>query len=346
MDKPLPQVIASVEELDELLSRPTVGVVETMRRIPGDVVVLGVGGKMGPTLARLLRRAAEAVGTPRRVIGVARFSNPELPRMLKAWDVEAIAADLLDPKQLAQLPDAPNVIYMPALKFGASGQAGRTWAINSFLPGLVCQRYPQSRIVAFSTGNVYGLVPVASGGSKESDELRPVGEYAMSCLGRERVFDYFSREAGTRVALERLYYATEMRYGVLRDIAEKVAKGEAIDVSMGHINCIWQGDANARTIQLLEQATSPACAVNISGPWLLKVRQVAERFGELLAKPPVITGQEAGDALACDATRSMELFGRPEVEVEMLLRWTAEWVKRGGESINRPTHFEERGGKY
>ena len=346
MDKPLPQVIANVEELDELLSQPTAGAVETMRRVAGDVVVLGVGGKMGPTLARMLRRAADAAGTSRRIVGVARFSNPELPKLLKGWNVETIAADLLDPKQLAQLPEASNVIYMPALKFGASGQAGRTWAINSFLPGLVCQRYPQARIVAFSTGNVYGLVPVDSGGSKESDELRPVGEYAMSCLGRERVFDYFSREAGTRVALERLYYATEMRYGVLRDIAEKVVRGEAIDLSTGHINCIWQGDANARTIQLLEHAQSPAYPVNISGPWLLKVRQVAERFGELLGKPPVITGQEAGDALACNATRSLELFGRPEVEVEMLLRWTADWVQRGGESLGKPTHFQSRDGRF
>ncbi|MFI5378363.1 MAG: NAD-dependent epimerase/dehydratase family protein [Tepidisphaerales bacterium] len=346
MDKPLPQAISSVEELDELLSRPTAGAVETLRRIAGDVVVLGVGGKMGPTLARMLRRVADAAGTPRRIIGVARFSNPELPQRLNGWGVEALAADLLDPRQLAQLPDAPNVIYMPALKFGASGQAGRTWAINSFLPGLVCQRYPQSRIVAFSTGNVYGLVPVTSGGSREGDELRPVGEYAMSCLGRERVFDYFSREAGTRVALERLYYATEMRYGVLRDIAEKVKAGEAIDVSMGHINCIWQGDANARTIQLLEQVQSPAVAVNVSGPWLLRVREVAERFGEMLGKRPVITGTEAGDALVCNATRSLELFGRPEVEVEMLMQWTADWVRRGGESINKPTHFQERGGKY
>ncbi|MGA2497609.1 MAG: NAD-dependent epimerase/dehydratase family protein [Tepidisphaeraceae bacterium] len=346
MPNTLPQAISNVEELDELLSRPTSSAVETIRRISGDVVVLGVGGKMGPTLARMLRRAADAAGTPRRIIGVARFSNPELPKLLTACGVETIAADLLDPRQLTQLPEAPNVIYMPALKFGASGQAGRTWAINSFLPGLVCQRYPQARIVAFSTGNVYGLVPVDSGGSRESDELRPVGEYAMSCLGRERVFDYFSREAGTRVALERLYYATEMRYGVLRDIAEKVAKSEAVDVSMGHINCIWQGDANARTIQLLEHTQSPAYAVNVSGPWLLKVREVAEQFGELLGKRPVITGQEAGDALVCNATRSLELFGRPGVEIETLLRWTADWVRRGGESVNKPTHFEERGGKY
>ncbi len=277
---------------------------------------------------------------------MSRFSNPDLPRWLQTFGVEPIAADLLDPAQLAQLPDAPSVIYMPALKFGASGQAGRTWAINSFLPGLVCQRYPHSRIVAFSTGNVYGLAPVNSGGSKESDELRPAGEYAMSCLGRERVFEYFSQVAGTRVALQRLYYATEMRYGVLRDIADRVFRGEPLDVSMGHINCIWQGDANARTIQLLEHVQSPAVAVNISGPRLLRVRDVAAQFGQLLGRRPAITGQEADNALVCDASRSLELFGPPEVPIDTVIRWTADWVRRGRESLNKPTHFEERGGKY
>lgn len=317
-----------------------------MRRVEGDILVLGVGGKMGPTLARMAVRASEAAGVRGRVIGVARYSTAGLEARLRGWGVETVQCDLLDREGLRRLPDAPNVIYMAGMKFGATGQESLTWAMNSYLPGMVCERFGTSRIVAFSTGNVYPLTPVCKGGCLETDPVGPVGEYAMSCLGRERIFEHFSRTLGTRAATLRLTYANEMRYGVLVDLARKVFEGRPIDLGMGHVNVIWQGDANAMALQSLEVAASPPVVLNITGPELLSVRRVCEQYGQWLEKPVTFTGQESPDALLINAQVSHAIFGYPRINAEQIMRWATDWVKRGGESLGKPTHFEVRDGKF
>src|SRR5467141_1207239 len=268
--------VRDIEELDELLSEPSEAVIRTLAALDGDIVILGVGGKMGPTLARMAKRASQIAGVSRRVIGVSRFSSSKLESQLQMWGVETLRCDLLDSNSLAALPDAANIIYMAGMKFGTTGQESMTWAMNSFLPGLVSERYRQSRIVAFSTGNVYGLSPVSLGGSREQDALNPAGEYAMSCLGRERIFEHFSRRNETRMSILRLNYATELRYGVLVDIAQRVYAGQPVPLSMGYLNAIWQGDASGMSLEALGSASVPPLVINIAGPELLSVRRVAE----------------------------------------------------------------------
>lgn len=343
---PLPASIQSTEQLDDLLSTPPPGVIEMLGGLDGDLLVLGVGGKMGPTLARMAARALRETGSKRRVIGVARFSRPELPAWLKQHGVEPLACDLLDPKQLASLPEAANVIVMTALKFGASGRPGDTWAVNCWMPANVCQRYAGSRIAAFSTGNVYPLTPIAYGGSVETDPLVPIGEYAASCVGRERLYDYFSRTNGTGLSIVRLNYACELRYGVLVDLARQILAGEPIDLTMGAVNVIWQGDANAMTLQALGCAASPPFAVNLAGPEALSVRRVCEQLGELLEQRPVFSGCEGPDALLSNGQLGHRLFGYPRVPVSQLLAWIADWLKRGGELLGKPTKFQVRDGKF
>ena len=342
----LPSRIESTDQLDDLLSEPTPGVIETLGQLDGDILVLGVGGKMGPTLARMAARASQQAGIKRRVIGVARFSNPELPVWLNKHGVETLTSDLLDPRQLAQLPDAANVIVMTALKFGASGRPGDTWAVNCWLPANICQRFTGSRIAGFSTGNVYPLTPITRGGSVEADPLLPVGEYAASCVGRERLYDYFSRQAGTRVSILRLNYACELRYGVLVDLARQIQAGEPIDLSMGAVNVIWQGDANAMTLQSLGHAASPPFAVNVAGPEILSVRRTCEQLGALLGKQPVFAGSEGPDALLSNGQLGHRLFGYPRVPIQQLLEWIADWLSRGGELLGKPTKFQVRDGRF
>jgi nucleoside-diphosphate-sugar epimerase len=340
-------VIETVDQLEDLLSAPTPGVNETFQKLDGDVIVLGVAGKMGPTLARMARRAADVVGKPRRIIGVARFSNPTAATELQRHGVEVIRADLLDPAQVARLPGAPNVIWMGGMKFGTTGQAHLTWAMNTYAPALICEKYKGCRMVAFSSGNVYGLSPVVHGGSVESDPLNPVGEYALSALGRERIFEYFSQKNDSPTVLLRLNYAVEMRYGVLVDVARQVFAGEPINVRMGCCNVIWQGDANAQALQAFA-VTPPAAArvLNIAGPEILSVRRVAERFGALFNKPVTIVGTEAPDALLSNAQASHRLFGYPRIGAEQMIEWIAHWVQRGGGFLDKPTHFESREGKF
>lgn len=348
----LPEQIEDEEQLEELLSRPTDYLLEALRRAPGDVLILGVAGKMGPTLARMAKRAVDAItvetpsSSPSKVIGVARFSNPALQAALELHGIETLRADLLDQKQLEALPDAPNVIYMPAMKFGSTGQEAMTWAMNTWLAGLCARRFAQSRIVAFSTGNVYGLAPIAQGGSREDSPLHPLGDYAMSCLGRERLFEHFSRINGTKTALIRLNYATELRYGVLVDIAQKVFAGEIIDLSMGCLNAIWQGDANAMALASLAHADSPPLVLNVAGPEILSLRKVAEDFGRLMSKPVRFIGQESSDALLSNGELGRQLFGNLRVPAATLIQWTAQWLLAGGSSLGKPTHFEARDGKY
>lgn len=345
---PVLEEIDSVERLEASLSHPSPIAVEAMSKVQGDVVLLGVNGKMGPTLARMVRRASDLAGVKRRVIGVSRFGSNSVAirAQLEGEGVETVQCDLLDRRRVSELPDAENVIFMAGMKFGSTGDTSTTWAMNAYLPGLVCERYVDSRIAAFSTGNVYGLVPATAGGSCEADELRPVGEYAMSCLGRERVFEYFSRTQGTKTAIIRLNYAVELRYGVLLDVAQKVKHSEPISLEVGHFNVIWQADANAMTLAALPQADSPPFVLNVAGPELLSVRQVAARFGEIFGIEPVFTGQERAESLLSCGQKGHELYGYPRRPIGTQIRAVAKWVQRGGEVLNKPTKFESRDGRF
>ncbi len=341
-----PGRIDNVDHLESLLSEPTPHAIETLAKLDGDLILLGVAGKMGPTLARMAQRAFEAAGVTRRVIGVARFSEPGSEDRLKAMGIETIRCDLLDPAQVARLPEVRNVLAMFGMKFGSTGQESRTWAMNALAPAYVCERYRQSRIVAFSTGNVYGLTPVALGGSRETDSLTPTGEYAMSCVGRERIYEHHSRTCNIPMALLRLNYATEMRYGVMVDIATKVWNGETIDLSMGHFNAIWQADANAAALSAFAYLANPPTIWNLAGPETLSVQRVAEEFGTILGKPAHFKGTESADAFLSNAQLSHRLLGYPRASAAQMIAWIADWVSRGGATLGKPTHFEDRKGKY
>jgi hypothetical protein len=341
-----PASIESTEQLDDLLSEPTPRVIETLGRLDGDILILGVGGKMGPTLARMAVRASQEAGVKRKVIGVARFSNRELPGWLERHGIKPLASDLLDLRQLARLPDAANVVVMTALKFGSSGRPGDTWAVNCWLSANICQRFADSRIAAFSTGNVYPLSPVSLGGSMETDPLLPIGEYAASCVGRERLYDYFSRTNVTPLSILRLNYACELRYGVLVDLARQILAGEPIDLTMGAVNVIWQGDANAMTLASLAHTASPPFVVNVAGPETLSVRRTCEELGRLLGRQPAFTGGEGADALLSNGQLGHRLFGFPRVSIPRLCQWIADWLLRGGELLDKPTKFQVRDGKF
>ncbi len=341
-----PRIIDSVETLEEMLSRPTPAVVDMMKRIDGDILFLGAGGKMGPTMARMAKRATDEAGVDRKIIAASRYSNPEAEASINAHGIETIRCDLLEADQVAKLPKCPNVIYMAGMKFGATGQQPLTWAMNAWLPTVVSQHFAQSRIAAFSTGNVYGLSPLTRGGCIESDPLDPVGEYAMSCLGRERMFEYFAERQGTSIALIRLNYATEMRYGVLVDVAQRVFDGKPINLAMGTLNSIWQGDANAHSLLALDLASSPASHINVAGPEQISVRRVAEYFAAHMNKELTLEGEEADTALLSNAQRSHDLWGYPSVSLAEMLEWIANWIMVGGASLNKPTGFENRAGDF
>jgi nucleoside-diphosphate-sugar epimerase len=346
-----PPAPATERELEERLSRPTPAVLDALRRCPGDVIVLGAGGKMGPSLATMARRAADELtaregAARRRVLAVSRWSDPAAATRLEAEGVELVPCDLTERRAVDRLPDAPNVIFMAGQKFGTQGAPSATWTMNVVVPAYCAERYATSRIVAFSTGNVYPLVPVAGGGARETDPPGPVGEYAASCLGRERVFEHWSHTRGTRVALVRLNYAVDLRYGVLVDIAVKVWRGEPVDVTNGFVNVIWQGDANALALACLPHADTPPWVVNVTGPELLRVRDVASSFGRLLVRAPVLTGAEAPDALLARTDRLRERLGAPAVAYETLLRWVADWVRAGHPLLGKPTQFERRDGRF
>jgi nucleoside-diphosphate-sugar epimerase len=339
-------VIETVEQLEDLLSRPSERDVAAMRALEGDLLILGVGGKMGPSLARRARRAIELAGVRKRVIGVARFSNGSLVQDLKAAGIETIQSDLLEPGALAALPDVPNVVFMAAKKFGTTGAEHSTWAMNTFLPGLVAERFHASRIVAFSTGNVYPLRPIEQGGAVETTPVAPVGEYAQSALGRERMFEYGSDRWRTPVALLRLNYAVELRYGVLLDIGLAVKEERPVDLRMGVVNVIWQGDANSVCLRAFAHCQTPPLVLNLTGPETLPVRYIAERFGAALGVQPVFEGTEAPNALISNASKVQQLFGYPSVTPNDIIDWTADWIARGGPTLNKPTHFQTRDGRF
>ncbi|HEY6829855.1 MAG TPA: NAD-dependent epimerase/dehydratase family protein [Gemmatimonadaceae bacterium] len=334
-------------ELEDLLSSPRDATVAALRSCPGDIVILGAGGKMGPSLSRMARRAADAAGGAIcRVIAVSRWSSEEAQRQLNDVGVETIRCDLLDRSAVGALPDAPNVIFMAGQKFGTTGAPAMTWGMNTLVPAICAERYAESRIVAFSTGNVYPLTPVESGGARETDVPGPVGEYAASCLGRERMFELFAERRGTRSAIVRLNYAIDLRYGVLVDIATRVFHGDEISLGMGYVNVIWQGDANRVAIECLPHASSPPFVVNVTGTKTLSVRALASWFGERFGKPPRFTGTEGRDALLSNASHMAETFGEPEVNLSRMQEWIADWVEWGGPLLGKPTRFEARDGRF
>lgn len=333
-------------ELEEALSRPDARDIELLRRLEGDVAVLGAGGKMGPSLARRIRRAADAAGARTRVIAVSRFSDHALAQSLEAYGIECLACDLLDPGQVDALPDCANVLYLSGMKFGSSGRPDLTWMQNTVAPAHVVRRYARSRIVAFSTGNVYPLVDAAAGGCDESVPPAPVGEYAQSCLGRERVFEYGAREHGTPTLLFRLFYAVDLRYGTLADVARKVWAGEPVDVTVGHVNALWQGDANSYALRSLALCASPALALNVTGLDAIPVREAALFFARAFGREARIVGKEGGPCLLGDARLCARLLGPPAVTTPQLMEWCAAWVRGGGRSLGKPTKFERTDGRF
>ncbi len=342
----MPDVPFTADSLDDFLAVPTDGVVETLRRHPGDVLVAGAGGKMGGTLCLMLAAAAKQAGGARRIMAVSRFSSAQSRELLESRGVETIPCDLIDRAAVDALPDAPLVVFMAGQKFGTSDQPELTWAMNTVVPANVAERYRTSRISAFSTGCVYSLATVESGGSREDSPTAPPGEYAHSCLGREGIFRYFSKRNGTPVALVRLNYSVEPRYGVLVDIGQRILSGHPVDLGMGHVNLIWQRDACAHAIQCLDLAGSPAVPVNVTGPDTLSVRRLAEELARRLGKPPTFSGSEGELAWLNDASWSHGKFGKPPTPLSDMLDWTAAWLMEGGRTLGKPTHFEASDGKF
>lgn len=339
--------IKTESELDELLSRPDESTASAMAALDGDLLILGAGGKMGPSLARLARRAIDQAGVKKRVFAVARFTNDKLPSEFAEHGIQTIACDLLDRGSLDKLPDVPNVIFMAARKFGTSGEEHLTWAMNTYLPGLVAERYRSSKIVTFSTGNVYPLRSLREGGALETTPLGPVGEYAQSALGRERMFEYGSMRWQTKVVILRLNYAVELRYGVLVDIGRAVFEHRPIDLCMPRVNVIWQRDANAWCLRSFAHCQSPPLVLNITGPETLSVRELALEFGQHFGiEPTFVSATEGSSALLSDVSKARGLFGSPTVQPKEMIEWIANWIRDGGAVLNKPTHFQTRDGKF
>jgi len=339
-------LINTVEELEDRLSLPTGADIAAVSALKGDILILGAAGKMGPSLAQLALRSIAKSGVNKRVIAVARFSDAQVRRDLEKSGIETIACDLLKPGALGELPESENVIFMAARKFGTSGSEHLTWAMNTFLPGLVAERFRSSRIVAFSTGNVYGLQPVSGGGAIEATAVAPAGEYAQSALGRERMFEYGSNQWGTPAVFLRLNYEVELRYGVLVDIGLAVFNGRPIDLQMGYVNVIWQRYANSACLRSLGYCQSPPLVLNIAGPEILSVRDIAEKFGRHFGTEPTFNGRESEAAILSNAGKASAMFGRPTVPPDQLIKWVAHWISQGGTHHHKPTHFEVQDGKF
>lgn len=342
MDTAYPAEFRSEDALEEALSRPSEALVETLAKLDGDITILGVGGKMGPTLARMAKRACPE----KRVIGVARFSEPDLREKLESWQIETVPCDLLDRTAVESLEKTANVVFMAGRKFGSADNEALTWAMNVHVPAIVAEAFSGARIAVFSTACVYPFVDVTGQGARETLSPDPVGSYANSCVGRERMFEHFSAINGTRVALIRLSYAIDMRYGVLHDVARSVREGKPVQLASGHCNVIWQGAANDLALRALAVAASPALALNISGPETVNIRSLAQKFGEIFGRAPVFEGVEQSRAWLVDTSLQQRLFGYPDVPLGTLIDWTAKWQENAGHSLDKPTHFEVRDGKY
>jgi nucleoside-diphosphate-sugar epimerase len=328
------------------LLEPSDDLVSEIAELKGDILILGVGGKMGPALARLARQAVDKAGVNKKITGVARFSEPGLKEELNNDGIETIRADLLEDDQLQALPDVKNVLYLAGTKFGTTGKESFTWAMNSYLPGRVAQKFKNSRIVVFSTGNVYPLTPVLMGGADETLTPQPVGEYAQSCLGRERLFQYYSLKNNTPILIYRLNYANDVTYGVLLEVARSVKEKRALNLSMGHVNVIWQGDANEMALRAFRYCAVPSKVLNIAGPETISIRWLAQEFGKLLGETPQFTNHEQDTALLSNAAESYRLFGYPKVPLKKMMELIVDWINEGGKIINKPTHFQERTGQF
>jgi nucleoside-diphosphate-sugar epimerase len=339
-------LIQTEMELEELLSTPSAEDIAFFSKLEGDLIIVGVGGKIGPCLAQRAGRAAQAAGAKIRIFGTDVHCEDLDADLMEAAGVEILCVNLLDPSDFATLPDASNVIFLAGRKFGSTGQESLTWAMNVYVPALIAERYRNSRIVAFSSGNIYPFLPVITGGATEETAPAPLGDYAQSVLGRERMFEYFSARYGTPVTLLRLNYAVELRYGVLVDIASKVFEGRSVDVAAGAANVIWQGDVNSIALRCLAHCQSPPFILNLTGPETLSIRAVAQRFGEIFGKEPILEGQEASTALLNNAARCFRLFGYPSVPAGQMMDWIAHWIRSGGTNLGKPTHFETRDGKF
>jgi nucleoside-diphosphate-sugar epimerase len=342
----LPTYIESESELESLLTQPSSALVNFIRKVSSPLLVLGAGGKMGPTLAVLAKRAAEQANHPLEVIAVSRFSDEATRSWLEEQKVKTFSCDLLDRNAIGALPNTQNIIYLVGLKFGTADDPSTTWAMNTLVPANIAERFQSSRIVALSTGNVYPLSDVSKAGSLETDPLTPIGEYPNAAVARERLFEFFSRRNGTSVALVRLFYAVELRYGILVDLAQRIVSGEAIDLANGSFNCIWQGDANEMIIRSLLLAASPPSVWNLCSPEIYNVRSVAVELGDLMGIAPMFKGAEAPTALLGNSHRLCSALATSPANIKTVLRWTAAWVKSGGRNLNKPTHFETRDGKY
>ncbi|WP_020528243.1 NAD-dependent epimerase/dehydratase family protein [Flexithrix dorotheae] len=338
--------MGDLKKLEDLLLQPSADLIEDLKNLEDDILILGVGGKMGPSLALLAKQALQKAGKTNRVIGVSRFSSENLEQDLNKKGIETIKADLLNEKDLEALPDVRNVIYMAGTKFGTQGNESFTWAMNAYLPGRIASKFKHSNIVVFSTGNVYPLVPLVSGGATESVQPGPVGEYAQSCLGRERVFEHFSKINKTPMLIYRLNYAVDFRYGVLVEIAKSVRNEEPIDLSTGHVNVIWQSDANEYALRSLKHCKNPMEILNITGPETVSIRWLANEFGLRFGKKPHFIKEEQSTALLNNASQAHKLFGYPKVSLQTIIDATAMWLEEGGALINKPTHFQERKGNY
>ena len=338
--------MSGIYQLYQELLHPSDSLVADIAKLDGDILILGAGGKMGPALAKLAKQAVDKAGVDKKIIAISRFSEPGLKEELTQAGIETYNADLLKEDELQSLPTAKNVLYLAGTKFGTIGKEPFTWAMNSYLPGRVAQKYKDSRIVVFSTGNVYPLSLVAKGGATEEQLPEPVGEYAQSCLGRERMFQYFSSINQTPLLIFRLNYANDTSYGVLLEIAKSVNEERAVDLSMGHVNVIWQGDANEMAIRALPHCETPSKILNITGPETVSVRWLAEEFGKLFEKKPVFINEEQTTALLSNAAESFRLFGYPKVPLKKMIALIAAWIKQGGKTINKPTHFQERKGQF
>ncbi|MEU3274462.1 NAD-dependent epimerase/dehydratase family protein [Saccharomonospora sp. NPDC006951] len=332
--------------LEDALSEPSQRLCEEAASWRGELVVLGAGGKMGPTLCRMARRAADAAGNPVRVLAVSRWSDENAARGLREAGVEPVRASLGLSVDLGTLPDAANVVYMVGAKFGSAAKPFEAWATNTVLPALVARRYASANIVAFSTGNVYPLVPANSGGCTERDAPAPVGEYAMSCLGRERMLEHAADEHGTRSAILRLNYAVEPRYGVLADLARTIHNGDPVDLETAYVNVVWQRYANEVALRCLSRVSAPPLVLNLTGPETVSVRTIAEQLADSLGTTPVFTGTAQPTSLLNNAARCHGLFGYPDVALDTLIEWQAHWLKNGGVLWDKPTKFQRRDGRF
>ncbi len=339
-------LIQTEEALDEILTRPTDRLVQSLAELNSPLLILGAGGKMGPSLAVLAKRTAEKAGIKMDVIAASRFSNSAARKWLRSYGVQTYRVDLLDPESLKQLPDVENIIYLVGQKFGTTSDPQKTWVTNTIAPANACERFRSSRIVALSTGSIYPFTPVAEGGATETHPLNPIGEYANACMARERIFEFYSRQNGTPVVLIRLFYAVEMRYGVLVDIASKVHEGGPIDLTMGYLNWIWQGDANEMILRSFSLADTPPSAYNLTGTKAYSIRELVRRFGRLLEKPVLFSSSEADNALLGNSSRLFSLLGKPGTPDDDVIRWTAGWIQSQGKLLGKATHFDVRDGKY